>query len=65
MPEDQRYLRGMRSLAGFRQTSLAVERGERHSGRSKYSLVRLLKLAADGIFAFSTVPLRAAVMPQI
>jgi hypothetical protein len=48
-----------------------VERGERHSGRSKYSVVRLLKLAADGIFAFSTVPLRAAallgaaVMPQI
>ena len=50
MPEDQRYLRGMRSLAGFRQTSLAVERGERHSGRSKYGVVRLLKLAADGIF---------------
>ena len=42
-----------------------MERGERHSGRSKYSVVRLLKLAADGIFAFSTVPLRAAVMPQI
>src|SRR5579859_7866639 len=60
MPEHHRYLRGMRSWVGFRQIGIPVERAERHSGKSKYSLMRLLKLAADGIFAFSIVPIRAA-----
>jgi len=62
MPEHHRYLRGMRSWVGFRQTGLPVEREERHSGKSKYGLLRLLKLAADGIFAFSIVPIRAAAL---
>jgi dolichol-phosphate mannosyltransferase len=62
MPEHHRYLRGMRSWVGFRQTGLTVERAERRSGKSKYSLIRLMKLAADGVFAFSIVPIRAAVL---
>src|SRR5436190_17066925 len=60
MPEHHRYLRGLRSWVGFRQIGIPVERGERHSGGSKYGLLKLLKLASDGIFAFSIVPLRAA-----
>src|SRR5204862_4792635 len=60
MPEHHRYLRGLRSWVGFRQIGIPVERGERHSGGSKYSLMRLMKLAADGIFAFSIVPIRTA-----
>jgi dolichol-phosphate mannosyltransferase len=60
MPEHHRYLRGLRSWVGFRQIGVPVERCERHSGRSKYSILRLLKLASDGIFAFSIVPIRAA-----
>ena len=62
MPEHHRYLRGLRTWVGFRQTGLEVERAERHSGRSKYNLMRLLKLAFDGIFAFSIVPIRAAAL---
>ncbi|HTZ46704.1 MAG TPA: glycosyltransferase family 2 protein [Verrucomicrobiae bacterium] len=62
MPEHHRYLRGMRTWVGYRQTGIEVERAERHSGRSKYSLIRLLKLAFDGIFAFSVVPIRAAAL---
>jgi len=62
MPEHHRYLRGMRSWVGFRQTGIAVERAERYSGRSKYSVMRLIKLAADGIFAFSIAPIRAAAL---
>jgi polyisoprenyl-phosphate glycosyltransferase len=62
MPEHHRYLRGMRSWVGFRQTAVPVERAERHSGRSKYSVLRLTKLALDGIFAFSIVPIRAAAL---
>ena len=60
MPEHHRYLRGMRSWVGFQQIGLELERPERHSGRSKYSTLRLLKLATDGLFAFSIVPIRAA-----
>lgn len=60
MTEHHRYLRGMRSWVGFRQTGIAVERSVRHSGQSKYSALRRLKFALDGIFAFSTVPIRAA-----
>jgi polyisoprenyl-phosphate glycosyltransferase len=60
MPERHRYLRGIRAWVGFRQTGLPIERGERLSGKSKYGFLRLLKLAADGIFAFSIVPIRTA-----
>jgi dolichol-phosphate mannosyltransferase len=59
-PERHRYLRGLRAWAGFRQIGLPVARQERYAGRSKYSLAKLLRLAFDGIFAFSIAPLRAA-----
>jgi glycosyltransferase involved in cell wall biosynthesis len=61
-PERQRYLRGLRSWVGFRQTALVVERDERFAGTTSYGPVKLLKLASDGIFSFSIVPLRAAAM---
>jgi polyisoprenyl-phosphate glycosyltransferase len=62
MPEHHRYLRGMRSWVGFRQVGIPVERAGHHSGKSKYGFLRLLKLASDGIFAFSIVPIRAAAL---
>jgi glycosyltransferase involved in cell wall biosynthesis len=62
MPEHHRYLRGLRSWVGFRQIGVPIERAERYAGKSKYSLLKLLKLASDGIFAFSTLPLRAATL---
>jgi glycosyltransferase involved in cell wall biosynthesis len=60
MPEHHRYLRGLRTWVGFRQIGISVERSARHAGRPKYSPLKLLMLAFDGIFAFSIVPLRAA-----
>jgi polyisoprenyl-phosphate glycosyltransferase len=62
LPEHHRYLRGLRTWVGYRQTGIPIERSERHSGKSKYGFFRLLKLASDGIFAFSIVPIRAAAM---
>ncbi len=62
MPEHHRYLRGMRAWVGFRQIAIPIERSARRAGRTKYSPLRLLKLASDGIFAFSIIPLRAAAM---
>ena len=58
--ERHRYLRGLRTWAGFRQVGVPVERARRHSGESKYNLRKLFTLAFDGIFSFSVVPLRAA-----
>jgi dolichol-phosphate mannosyltransferase len=60
LPEHHRYLRGLRSWVGFRQVGVPIERAARQAGRTKYSPLKLLKLASDGIFAFSIVPLRAA-----
>ncbi len=62
MPEHHRYLRGLRTWVGFRQIGVPIERSARHAGRTKYGPLRLLKLASDGIFAFSIVPLRAAAL---
>lgn len=59
-PERLRFVRGLRSWVGFRQIGIDVERDERHAGSTKYGTLKLLKLAFDGIFAFSMVPLRAA-----
>lgn len=59
-PERGRYLRGLRSWFGFAQVGIPVERERRTTGRSKYSVRRLFKLAFDGIFSFSLLPLRLA-----
>jgi dolichol-phosphate mannosyltransferase len=61
-PEQHRYLRGLRSWVGFRQVGVVVERDGRFAGRTSYSPLKLLKLASDGLFAFSTVPLRIATL---
>ena len=59
MPEQSRFVRGLRSWAGFRQEPFEYDRPERASGETKYSLAKLVRLAGDGILGFSVVPLRA------
>ncbi len=58
MPEESRYLRGMRSWIGFKQTGYAYERDERAAGVSKYSFKQLFRLAYNGIFNFSEFPIK-------
>ena len=58
MREPDRYLRGMFAWVGFKQTSVTYERQVRAAGESKYSLMQMLRFAADGLLSFSTVPLR-------
>jgi dolichol-phosphate mannosyltransferase len=60
LPERNRYVRGLRSWIGFRQTGYEYDRPGRYAGEAKYTLRRLLRLAFDGIIAFSDVPLRFA-----
>lgn len=58
MPEESRYIRGMRSWIGFKQTAFEYDRAERAAGASKYSFRKLFKLAYNGIFNFSEIPVR-------
>lgn len=58
--EAHRFLRGLRTWVGFKQQGIAAPRDSRAAGVSKYTLGRLVRLALDGVFAFSVVPLRAA-----
>lgn len=58
MPERNRYLRGLRSWIGFRQTAVLFERDPRFAGEVKYTFRKSLSLAINGLVSFSKVPLR-------
>lgn len=58
MPERNRFVRGLRTWAGFRQVGYEYAREARFAGQSKYNLSRLMKLAFDGLVSYSYVPLR-------
>lgn len=60
MRENTRYLRGMFSWVGFRQTTVLYDYRDRHAGRPKYDLGRMIRLGVDGIASFSQVPLQLA-----
>ncbi|MCS6772458.1 MAG: glycosyltransferase family 2 protein [Kiritimatiellae bacterium] len=60
MPEHNRFIRGLRGWAGFRQIGFPYDRAARAAGKTKYTISRLLKLAFDGMISFSSVPLRLA-----
>jgi polyisoprenyl-phosphate glycosyltransferase len=59
-PEQVRFIRGLRAYVGFRQTGVEYERQARAAGTPSYTFKSLLKLAVDGLFSFSMVPLRLA-----
>lgn len=58
MPEQNRYLRGMRAWVGFKQTGIEYDRSARYGGDSKYSWKKLFELAYSGIFNFSDFPVK-------
>jgi len=62
MPEHHRFLRGMISWLGFKQVALQYHRDARFSGESGYTIVKLFRIAVDGITSFSIQPLRLATM---
>jgi polyisoprenyl-phosphate glycosyltransferase len=61
MPERNRYLRGLRSWVGFRQTALLFDREPRFAGEVKYTFTKSLTLALNGLASFSQVPLRLSI----
>lgn len=60
MREKARFLRGMSAWMGFEAVPLEYVREERFAGKTKYTLKKMLRLAADGIFNFSSKPLSMA-----
>lgn len=57
LPERNRFVRGLRAWVGFRQTGVVYERQARQAGQTHYPFRKLLRLALDGLFNFSTLPL--------
>jgi dolichol-phosphate mannosyltransferase len=60
MREKDRFVRGLVSWIGFRQTAVEYHRDARLAGETKYPFRKMLRFALDGITSFSTVPLRLA-----
>lgn len=58
MPEHHRFIRGMVPWTGFKSTPIMFNRDERFAGETKYPLSKMLKLASNAIFSFSTKPLK-------
>ena len=62
MPERTRFMKGIYSWVGFRQTGVPYREEARHQGETKWPLLGLFRLAADGLTAFSNFPLRVWVL---
>jgi len=60
LPEKCRYLRGLRVWCGFKHVAVEFERDARAAGEPQYTFRKSLRLAMDGIFSFSAVPLALA-----
>ena len=60
MRESNRFVRGMFSWIGLRQTGVLYQRSERFAGETHYPLRKMLRFAITGVISFSAAPLRAA-----
>jgi dolichol-phosphate mannosyltransferase len=60
MRERHRFLRGMSTWVGFKQTGVSYKRASRYSGVTKYPFRKMLKFASDAITSFSYFPLQVA-----
>jgi len=60
LPEKRRFYRGLVPWLGFARSTIDFEAGARFAGRTKYSLRKMLRLASDGVFGFTNLPLRIA-----
>jgi dolichol-phosphate mannosyltransferase len=60
LPESHRYVRGLVGWVGFRRGILEYDRFPRRAGITKYSVLKMIRLALDAIISFSFMPLRVA-----
>ncbi len=62
MPERNRFIRGMIHWLGFPAAEVPFKAAPRFAGKSKYTLLKMVRFARDGLLSFSRVPLHAALM---
>jgi len=62
MPERHRFLRGLVTWLGFNQTQIEFKAPQRWAGRSKFDFKRSIRLALEGLTAFSPCPMRWALV---
>ena len=62
MPERDRLIRGMRSWVGFKQIGVPYDRPGRYAGTTRYSVVRRIEGALDGLFGYSRLPIRLSLV---
>lgn len=55
------FIRGIAHWVGFRRTTVPYQAEPRFSGRSKYSLTRMLGFAGSSLLSFSVVPLKLGI----
>jgi dolichol-phosphate mannosyltransferase len=60
LKEKDRFVRGLVSWIGYRQTGVLYHRDRRYAGETKYPYRKMMKFAMDGIASFSTMPLKLA-----
>jgi glycosyltransferase involved in cell wall biosynthesis len=60
MRERHRFVRGMISWLGFSRTFVYYRACRRPAGRSKYTLYKMMTMATDAVFSFSSTPLLVA-----
>jgi len=58
MQERNKYLRGLIAWTGFKQIGIPFDRNKRFAGESKANFMNVFKVAINGIFSFSYIPLR-------
>jgi len=58
LPERVRFMKGLFAWVGFRQIGVGYVRPSRSAGETKFRFWRLWQLALDGIFGFSSLPLK-------
>jgi polyisoprenyl-phosphate glycosyltransferase len=58
--EKNRYIRGIISWLGFKQTGVEFVRDKRFAGETKYPLKKMIKFAFDAVTSFSYKPLKLA-----
>lgn len=62
MPERDRLIRGMRSWIGFKQIGVPYDRPGRYAGTTRYSVLRRVEGALDGLFGYSRLPIRVSLL---
>jgi dolichol-phosphate mannosyltransferase len=60
LPENNKYIRGLISWMGFKQTPFHYDRDPRFAGSTKYTFRKMVRFASTGVFYFSKKPLKIA-----